>query len=131
MILGQGIDLIEVSRIARQVNDDTRFKQKIFTPREIAYCESHKNKAQHYAARFAAKEAFFKALGTGAYREGLGFSDVEILRNPQGQPEIVLSGRTAEYLNGKGLFKIHVSLTHLTEYACALVIIESIQLQGE
>ncbi len=83
MIYGIGIDLIEVERIRRQLDRSDRFIKRIFTPDEIVYCESKKNKAQNYAARFAAKEAFFKALGTG-WRSGLAFNHVEIINDSLG-----------------------------------------------
>jgi len=111
MIYGIGTDLIEVERIAKQVSGNTRFKEKIFSAREIDYCESFKvNKAQHYAARYAAKEAFFKAIGTG-YRGGL-------------KPELILSGKAREFADRHAFGTIHISLSHLKSMACAVVIIE-------
>lgn len=78
MIFGIGIDIIEVERVKNQISKSNGFREKIFTEREIEYCESKKNKAQHYAARFAAKEAFFKAIGTG-WRNGMAFNAIIIL----------------------------------------------------
>ncbi len=124
MIYGIGTDLIEVDRIAKQVDGDTRFKEKIFSAREIVYCESFKvNKAQHYAARYAAKEAFFKAIGTG-YRGGIAFHEISIENDELGKPSIELSGKALEYADQHAFGKIHVSLSHLREYANAIVIIE-------
>lgn len=125
MILGIGFDLIEVARIAKQVDSDSRFKEKIFSPAEIEYCEScGVNKAQHYAARFAAKEAFFKAIGSG-YRRGLAFSEITIINDELGKPIIRLSGKTADHARQNQFGGIHVSLSHLRELAGAVVIIEA------
>jgi len=124
MIYGIGTDLIDVDRVAKQTGGDTRFKEKIFSAREIAYCESFNvNKAQHYAARYAAKEAFFKAIGTG-YRGGLAFHEISIENEELGKPSIVLSGKALEYADQHAFGKIYVSLSHLAEYASAVVIIE-------
>ncbi|MFH2034851.1 MAG: holo-ACP synthase [Candidatus Zixiibacteriota bacterium] len=124
MIFGIGTDLIEVDRIAKQVDGDTRFKEKIFSDREIAYCESFKvNKAQHYAARYAAKEAFFKAIGTG-YRGGLAFHEISIENDDQGRPEIVLTGKAKDFAIQHAFGKIHISLSHLKDLASAIVTIE-------
>ncbi|MDO9549222.1 MAG: holo-ACP synthase [Candidatus Marinimicrobia bacterium] len=124
MIYGIGIDVIEVNRIAKQVDSDTRFKEKIFSAREIDYCESFKvNKAQHYAARYAAKEAFFKAIGTG-YRGGLAFHEISIENDEQGKPEIVLTGNARDFATQHAFGKIHVSMSHLKTMANAIIIIE-------
>ena len=85
MIFGVGIDNIEVKRIKKQIDDSTKFKEKIFTVKEIEYCESKKNYAESFAARFAAKEAFLKAIGTG-WSNGLQFTDIEILNDENGKP---------------------------------------------
>jgi holo-[acyl-carrier protein] synthase len=123
MICGTGIDLIEVGRIARQVAGQARFRTKIFSESEIAYCEKKANKAEHYAARFAAKEAFFKALGTG-WRGGLKFSEVEVINDALGKPELHFLGQTGAIVNAKGFTRIHLSLCHLQSIAAAVVIIE-------
>lgn len=127
MILGIGFDLIEVARIAKQLDSDSRFKEKIFSAAEIEYCESFRvNKAQHYAARFVAKEAFFKALGTG-YRGGLAFNEITIINDDLGKPTIRLSGKTEDYARQNQFGEIYVSLSHLRELAGAVVIIEAKQ----
>jgi holo-[acyl-carrier protein] synthase len=95
----------------------------IFSAVEITYCESKTNKFEHYAARFAAKEAFFKALGTG-WAENTLFNEVEIINNEEGKPEITLSGTTRKTINEMGVKKILVSLSHLKTIASAVVIIE-------
>ena len=123
MIYGIGIDLIEVERIRRQLERSDRFIKRIFTPDEIVYCESKKNKAQNYAARFAAKEAFFKALGTG-WRSGLAFNHVEIINDSLGKPEIRLHGKAEQLIAENGITNICVSLTHLKDFASAIVTLE-------
>ena len=123
MIFGIGIDNIEVARIKKQIESNNGFKEKIFSSKEIAYCETKRNKEQNYAARFAAKEAFFKALGTG-WRNGFEFTDVEIVNNELGKPEINLKGKTRMFADKNKLSNIYVSLSHLKESAVAFVIIE-------
>ena len=123
MIVGIGIDIIEVARIQKQISRGDKFKERLFTPLEIAYCESKKNRQQNYAARFCAKEAFFKALGTG-WREGLGFKQVEVINDEKGKPEIRLHGKAQQLAADAGITNIQVSLTHLKEIASAIVTLE-------
>ncbi len=123
MIFGQGIDIIEVARIEKQINRGDRFKNRIFTSREREYCDGKKHGAQNYAARFAAKEAFFKALGTG-WRGGMTFQDVEVVNNELGKPEIVLYGKAQKLAEEFAIKRIHVSLTHLKDYASSVVTLE-------
>ena len=124
MIFGVGIDIIEVSRIEKQLSrGDDRFQRRLFTDREIAYCERKKFKGLHYAARFAAKEAFLKALGTGL-GGGLSWKDVEIVNNEAGKPTLRLDGKARLLVEGLGLTGLHVSLTHVKDTAVAVVIIE-------
>ncbi|NOR15794.1 MAG: holo-ACP synthase [Candidatus Aminicenantes bacterium] len=123
MIFGQGIDIIEVARIEKQISRGDRFKDRIFTSREREYCDGKKHCAQNYAARFAAKEAFFKALGTG-WRGGVTFQDVEIVNDELGKPEIVLYGKAQKLAEEHAIKRIHVSLTHLKDYASSVVILE-------
>jgi len=123
MIFGVGIDIIEVERINKQISGRNKFKEKIFTSAEIAYCEPKRSKAQNYAGRFAAKEAFFKALGTGM-RDGMGFRDIEITNDDLGKPAMTLSGKTAEIYKKHNLIKVHLSISHIKEYACANVTLE-------
>lgn len=123
MIFGVGIDIIEVERIKKQITKKNNFKKRIFSQKEIEYCESKKNRAQNYAARFAAKEAFFKAIGTGL-RGGLAFNEIEIVQDKMGKPEIVLYGNARRFISEKKLSNIHVSLSHIEDFACAIVIIE-------
>ena len=121
MILGVGTDIIEVERVRKAIEKDA-LKEKVFSKREIEYCAQEKF-AQSYAARAAAKEAFFKALGTG-WRDKMNINEVEILNNELGKPFIELSGETLKVFEQKGGGTIHVSLSHIKEHAVAVVIIE-------
>ena len=124
MIFGTGIDMIEVERVAEKIGKNSGFTELIFSQSEINYCETKANKYEHYAARFAAKEAFFKALGTG-WKNGTAFNEIEIVNNEAGKPEINLLGNTATTIAAMGLGKISVSLSHLKTMATAIVIIEN------
>ena len=123
MVAGVGIDMIEIDRVAVKIEKGSGFRELVFSEKEIAYCELKADKYQHYAARFAAKEAFFKALGTG-WLNGTAFNEVEISNNADGKPELTLIGQTGELLREQGPMKISVSLTHLKTIASAIVIIE-------
>jgi holo-[acyl-carrier protein] synthase len=122
MIIGLGTDIAEVPRIQKSI-ENPAFRAKVFSATEIAYCESKTNKAESFAARFAAKEAFFKALGTG-WRGGMAFHEVEVLNDELGKPSINLLGKTAEEVKGRNIKTIHVSLTHIKDVALATVILE-------
>jgi holo-[acyl-carrier protein] synthase len=124
MVKGIGIDLIEVDRVESKIRKESGFREFVFSPNEIQYCESKPKKYEHYAACFAAKEAFLKALGTG-WNNGISFNEIEIKHVESGQPEIVLSGATAELVRKSGSRTIKVSLTHLQKIAGAVVILES------
>ena len=125
MILGTGIDIIEVARIARSVEKfGERFLQRVLVADEIAYCRAHKNPAPFLAARFAAKEAVSKAFGTGIGAQ-LGWRDIEIRRKESGEPFVVLHGKGAELFAMRGAKQLHVSLTHTEIYAAATAILES------
>ena len=122
MILGIGTDIIEIERVRRAVSREP-FKKKVFTENEKNYCESRGvQSAASYAARFAAKEAFFKALGTGIFT---ALTEVEILNNDAGQPQIFLYGTAKTFAENFGVEKIFVSLSHCREYATAFVILEN------
>jgi holo-[acyl-carrier protein] synthase len=125
LIYGIGTDIIEVSRIQKVMERDIGFREKIFTEGEIAYCERMKNKFQHYAARFSAKEAFMKALGTG-WRDGIRFVEIEVEHDPLGKPLIRLSGRARELADKAGMGKMHVSVSHVKEIASAVVVVEKV-----
>ncbi|MBR5913960.1 MAG: holo-ACP synthase [Selenomonadaceae bacterium] len=120
MILGIGTDIIEVSRVKRAVAKE-HFKRRVFTDTEINYCESRgQSAAASYAARFAAKEAFFKALGTGIVTALL---EVEVVNNLRGQPEIFIYGDTKVLAQEKSVDKIFLSISHSREYATAVVVV--------
>jgi holo-[acyl-carrier protein] synthase len=123
MIYGIGTDIIEVSRIKTVMERDIGFREKIFTEGEIAYCEKMKNKEQNYAARFSAKEAFLKAIGTG-WRFGVRFADIDVYHDELGKPLIRLYGKAEELIKKEGITAIHVSLSHIKEMATAIVILE-------
>ena len=96
MVVGLGVDITEVDRIQAAIDRHGRaFLRRIFTPSEIAYCEKHRNHAERFAGRFAAKEAAMKALGTG-WRHGVRWVDIEVVREPSGKPTLKLSGATRE-----------------------------------
>jgi holo-[acyl-carrier protein] synthase len=125
MIVGTGVDIAETVRIEQVLGrHGERFATRVFTPQEIAYCEKFKNKAERYAARFAAKEAAFKALGTG-WREGVRWLDVEVTHQPSGKPELVLRGRAEELAHALGVTRTSVSISHADHYVVAQVIFES------
>ena len=123
MIFGIGTDLIEVERVAQKMEKKAGFKELVFSADEIIYCEARTYKYEHYAARFAAKEAFLKAIGTG-WRNGTAFNEIEIYNDEEGKPEIRFHGLTAKTIAELKLGKIFVSLSHLKTMACAMVIIE-------
>ena len=124
MIVSIGIDIVEISRIEEVLlRRGERFRNRVFTESEIAYCESRAAKMESYAARFAAKEAAMKALGTG-WGEGIGWHDIEVLRSPTGVPSLQFHGLALERLNELGVKRSHLSLTHSRDVAMAQVILE-------
>lgn len=125
MIIGIGVDIVEIPRIREmRTRQGERFNQLVFTPAEIAYCLRRKNADQHFAARFAAKEAVMKALHTG-WDHGVSFKRIEVLRGDEGPPAIKLHDRAALLAEELGVGRIHLSLTHSEKYAVAQVVIES------
>ena len=124
MILGIGIDIIEIARITASLEKfGERFGQRILLPDEIAYCMSHKDSAPFVAARFAAKEAVSKAFGTGIGAQ-LGWQDMEIGRKDTGGPYVILHGKGLELLSRRGARCVHLSLSHTEKYATAVAILE-------
>jgi holo-[acyl-carrier protein] synthase len=126
MIIGIGVDLAEVDRIRDALERPTtgeRFRSRVFTPGEQAYCERRRGKYESYAARFAAKEAMMKALGRGWSRE-VSWTEIEITRESGGRPMIRLHGRTAAYAGRLGIRRISLALTHTADTAMAEVIAE-------
>ena len=124
MIYGVGVDIAAISRFERFVREENvSLFERLFTPAEREYCTARRRSAQHYALRFAAKEAFLKALGTGL-RDGLSWQDVEVVNDALGKPELKLSGRSLELFAGKDLTAIHLSLSHDGDSAVAMVVLE-------
>ena len=125
MVVGLGIDLVDVARIKKAIDND-RFTQRVFTPTERQYCDKRgQGAAQSYAARFAGKEAVIKAFGTGL--RGGALTDVEITNDELGAPQVKLMGHWAELAKQKNVTKIHLSLTHLADYAAAECILENLE----
>jgi len=123
MITGTGIDLVEVARIRELLERHAeRFKQRTFTAGEITYCDACADPAMHYAARFAAKEAAAKALGTGLWSEaGVNWTDIEVTRAESGRPSLVFHQNAAKLTSG---LRAHLSLSHTKEHAMAQVVLE-------
>lgn len=113
-----GVDLVSVSRVDRLLADNPAAEQDIFTPREVGYCAGKRNRTAHLAARFAAKEAVLKALGTGL-GPGMRWTDVEVVNTPLGAPRVRLSGGVAERAAGVGASSPEISLSHSGDYAIA------------
>lgn len=124
MIIGTGIDLVEVERITDIMQKNNGFREKVFSAGEIAYCESMTHPFQHYAARFAAKEAFLKAIGHGL-QAGYDLHHVEVIADALGKPSLKVGGSFNHFLPPDQLVKIHVSFSHLQALVCAVVILES------
>jgi len=124
MIYGIGTDIVEVSRIERECRRlGADFLRRVFTPEEIGYCEGKRRRFESYAARFAAKEAFLKALGTGG-RDGISWLEMEVVVDGRGRPELVLRGRARELLDEHGVTRVFVSLSHSGELAAAVAVLE-------
>jgi len=124
MIVGTGIDIAEVPRIRQSIERfGARFIERIYTPGEIRYCDSKANRFERYAARFAAKEAAMKALGTG-WNHGVRWRDCEVTRLAGGRPTITFHGKAAEFAAKLGAKNAALSLTHTAEQAIAQVILE-------
>jgi holo-[acyl-carrier protein] synthase len=124
MIIGTGVDICEVARIAESITRfGDRFLQRVFTEAEIRYCKSKRNSAERFAARFAAKEAAMKALGTGASR-GVTWTSIEVAHAPGGRPILRVKGKTSEIAEGLGVKRISLSVTHTESTAMAIVIFE-------
>lgn len=124
MIVGTGVDIAEIARFQRFVEDGNEpLLRRLFTQGERAYCEPKRNCAQHYALRFAAKEAFVKALGTGL-RDGITWLDMEVVNDPLGKPSLHLTGRAAELCSQRGITVCHLALSHDAGMALAMVVLE-------
>ncbi len=124
MIVGIGVDIVDIPRLRRALErQGERFLRRVFTAAEQEYCRAHRDPAPYFAARFAAKEALFKALGTG-WSQGITWLDAEVRREESGAPRLVLAGRAAEISRSLGTRAIHLSLSHSEETAVAFVILE-------
>jgi holo-[acyl-carrier protein] synthase len=124
MIVGLGVDVIEIRRIRQALqHQGQRFIRRVFTSAEQEFCETRRDPAPHYAVRFAAKEALFKALGTG-WAKGLSWQDVEVVRREENAPILVLSRAAEKQSRELGTRSIHVSLSHSDDSALAVVILE-------
>jgi len=117
-----GIDIIEIKRIERLISANEGFIKKIFTEKELEYCTPKKNKYQHFAARFATKEAMFKALGTG-WRGKMKWTDIELLNDERGKPYLNFYGSVKELVDEKNINSASVSLSHCNDYAIAQVLL--------
>lgn len=125
MIVAIGIDIVEIDRIEEAfARRGDRFRARIFTDAEVEYCEGRASALESYAARFAAKEAAMKALGTG-WAEGVAWRDIEVVRAETGAPSLNLRGRALERFGEMGARKAHLSLTHSRKFAIAEVILEA------
>ena len=123
MILGTGVDIIEIARVGRLLERyPQRFRERCFTPEERAYCDARSHCAQHYAARFAAKEAAFKAIGTGL--RGVRWQDAAVTRERGQAPALTFTGKAFLRFSNMGGTHVHVSLTHSRELAIAHVVVE-------
>ena len=125
MIIGLGVDIADISRMREAIErHGERFLRRVFTPGEMAYCESSRNHCERYAVRFAAKEAAMKALGTG-WRRGVRWLDIEVVREPSGKPVLKLRGAARAIAAELGVKHMALSLTHTHAQALAQVIFES------
>jgi holo-[acyl-carrier protein] synthase len=125
MIVGTGIDIAEVARIRKSIDRfGERFLQRIYTPGEMRYCDSKANRVERYAARFAAKEAAMKALGTG-WSRGVRWRDCEVVRLPGGRPTLLFHGKAGEVAAKLGVKNVALSISHTVEQAFAQVILEN------
>ncbi|MFP5260749.1 MAG: holo-ACP synthase [Blastocatellia bacterium] len=124
MIVATGIDIVEIARVEEVfARRGDRFRDRVFTRGEVAYCEGRASRLESYAARFAAKEAVMKALGTG-WGGGVGWQDVEVVSPDAGPPSVRLHGRALDRMRAMGARKAHLSLTHSRGVAVAQVILE-------
>lgn len=125
MIVGLGVDISEVDRIREAMaRHGQRFLERVFTPAEIAYCNRHRDRAERFAGRFAAKEAAMKALGTG-WSNGVRWVDIEVTRMPSGRPTLALHGIAGKIGEQLGMRRASLSITHSGNTAFAQVIFES------
>jgi holo-[acyl-carrier protein] synthase len=124
VIVGIGVDIVEIEKLRlAMVRRGERLRNRAFTAAEIRYCEERANQYQHYAARFAAKEAAFKAIGSG-WRQGVGWHDAEVKNELSGKPSLIISGRALQLAERLGARLFWLSLSHTDQYAVAQVVLE-------
>jgi len=124
MIIGTGVDVVDIMRFGKVIERlKDRFILRVFTPGEQQFCNEHRDPVPHYAVRFAAKEALFKALGTG-WAKGVTWLDVEVRRERQDAPVLELHGEAQKLGTAKGVHTVHLSLSHTDNWAVAMVILE-------
>lgn len=124
MIVGVGIDIVELARIREMLDrHGERFLRRVLAEGEEAYCRSQADPVPHVGGRWAAKEAAVKAFGTG-FTDGIGWRDVEVVREASGQPRLRFHGRAAELIRDRGITVAHVSLAHDRSVATAIVVLE-------
>jgi holo-[acyl-carrier protein] synthase len=124
-IIAHGVDMVECDRLARSMErHGEAFVQRVFTEAEVAYCRGRRREIEHFAGRFAAKEAVLKVLGTG-WRSGIRWTDVEVINEPSGRPRVRLHGRCREIADALGLAEILISISHVSSHAIASAIGQS------
>ena len=124
MIVGIGVDIVDIRRVRGVLErQGDRFVRRVFTAAEQDYCRAHRDPSPHFAARFAAKEALFKALGTG-WARGVTWRDAEVQRQESGAPRLMITGCARKLADQQGACRTHVSLSHSEETAIAVVILE-------
>jgi holo-[acyl-carrier protein] synthase len=123
-IHGIGTDLVEVARIEKIIGKwGNRFLKRVFSEGEISYCEKKAFPPQHYAARFAVKEALLKCIGMGLF-SGLSLRDIEVVNTKEGKPELTIHGKVSGIIDALDIIKFHVSISHTNNFATAVVILE-------
>jgi holo-[acyl-carrier protein] synthase len=124
MVIGIGVDIVEIRRISQALQGSRSMAGRVFTQKEIEYCAQRRTQFEHYAGRFAAKEAALKALGTG-WQGGIRWTDVEVAAEKSGRPDLILHGKARQLFEKSGAKRILLTITHSKEYAVAVVILES------
>ena len=124
MIFGVGTDIIEVRRVGDKIARTKGLKEKVFTPGEIEYCEARRMSAPHFAARFSAKEAFLKAMGTG-WSGGHSFDEIEVVNDALGKPGLFVHGKVKAFCEAHLITGMEVSLSHIKDLALAVVVLET------